>query len=124
MVTSKFECNNVILITKTLIADTISQFRPIDMANFKFKIISKILADRLAHVLPDIISRKQRGFIKGKQIKECICLTSEAIINLFRNKCLRGKYVERFMQIFLWCGDLNNRKLATISCKGVHGRIF
>jgi hypothetical protein len=51
-------------------ADTISQFRPIAMANFKFKIISKILADRLAQILPDIISKQQRGFIKGRKIKD------------------------------------------------------
>jgi len=36
--------NNLVLIPKTLNSDTISQFRPIAMPNFKFKIISKILA--------------------------------------------------------------------------------
>jgi hypothetical protein len=59
------------------------------MANFKFKILSKILADRLAQVLPEIISKEQRGFIKGSQIKECICLTSEAI-NMLHNKSFGG----------------------------------
>jgi len=43
----------------------ISQFRPIAMANFKYKIISKILADKLAQILPDNISKEQIGFMKG-----------------------------------------------------------
>ncbi|MCI11700.1 RNA-directed DNA polymerase (Reverse transcriptase), partial [Trifolium medium] len=59
------------------------------MANFKFKIISKILADRLAQILPNIISKEQRGFIKGRQIRDCICLTSEAI-NMLHKKSFGG----------------------------------
>jgi hypothetical protein len=70
-------------------ANTIAQFRPIDLANFKFKIISKVLADRLAQIMPSIISKEQRGFIKGREIKDCICLTSEAI-NLLHKKSYGG----------------------------------
>ncbi|GAU50883.1 hypothetical protein TSUD_411120 [Trifolium subterraneum] len=61
-----FNSNTVVLIPKVQDADTIGQYRSISMANFKFKIISKILADRLALSLPNIISQEQRGFIKGK----------------------------------------------------------
>jgi len=46
-----------------------NQFRPIAMTNFKFKIISKILADRLAQIMLAFISRDQRGFIHGRNIK-------------------------------------------------------
>jgi hypothetical protein len=84
-----YNSNTVVLIPKVQDADTISQFRPITLANFKFKIISKILADRLASILPSIISCEQRGFIKGRQIKDCICLTSEAI-NMLHNKSFGG----------------------------------
>ena len=59
------------------------------MANFKFKIISKILADRLALTLPYIVYIGQRGFIKGRQINDCICLTTEAI-NMLHNKSFGG----------------------------------
>ncbi|MCH82144.1 RNA-directed DNA polymerase (Reverse transcriptase) [Trifolium medium] len=42
-----FNANNVLsLFQKSSNADTVDQFRPIAMANFKFKVISKILADR------------------------------------------------------------------------------
>ncbi|CAJ2663194.1 unnamed protein product [Trifolium pratense] len=84
-----FNSNTVVLIPKVSDADTIGQFRPIAMANFKFKIISKILADRLALVLPDLISKEQRGFVQGRQIKDCILLTSEAI-NMLHHKSYGG----------------------------------
>jgi hypothetical protein len=65
------------------------QFRPIAMANFKFKIISKVLADRLATIMPNLISKEQRGFVAGRNIRDCICLTSEAI-NLLDKKSFGG----------------------------------
>lgn len=58
-----YNANILILIPKSNNADTIEQFRPIAMAKFKFKVISKIIADRLAQILPTIISKNQKGFI-------------------------------------------------------------
>jgi hypothetical protein len=39
--------------------------------------------------MPAIISTHQRGFIKGRSIKDCICLTSEAI-NVLHKKTFGG----------------------------------
>ena len=77
-----FNANTLILIPKTQNADTVSQYRPIALANFKYKIISKIMADRVATIMPTIISPEQKGFIQGRQIKDCIFLASEAINQL------------------------------------------
>jgi len=74
-----FNANNIVLIPKTNNAASVGDYRPIAIANFKFKIISKIIADRLAKIMSAITSIHQRGFIKGRSIKDCICLTSEAI---------------------------------------------
>ncbi|XP_019423314.1 PREDICTED: uncharacterized protein LOC109332721 [Lupinus angustifolius] len=79
--------NSVVLIPKHPEADRIEDFRPIALANFQFKIITKVLADRLALVAPKIISPQQRGFIKERHIHECICIASEAI-NLLDHKKL------------------------------------
>jgi len=72
--------NFMVLIPKTPNADTMDQFRPIAMADFKFKIISKIIADRLPQVMPKIISEEQRGFIKGRNIKDCVCWCSGSLV--------------------------------------------
>lgn len=62
------------------------------MANFKFKIISKVLADRLAKIMPQIVSTEQRGLIQGSNIKDCICLASEAA-NLLHKKAFGGTWL-------------------------------
>jgi hypothetical protein len=84
-----FNANTLILIPKISNADRIEHYRPIALANFKFKIISKVLADRLAQVMPSIISKEQRGFIHGRNIKDCLCLASEAT-NLLHSKVFGG----------------------------------
>jgi len=84
-----FNANNIVLIPKTNNAASVGDYRPIAIANFKFKIISKIIADRLAKIMPAITSIQQRGFIKGRSIKDCICLTSEAI-NLLNKRSHGG----------------------------------
>lgn len=81
--------NLVVLIPKFPEADTIENYRPIALANFQFKIITKVLADRLATVAPKIISEHQRGFLRNRQISDCICITSEAI-NLLDKKAFGG----------------------------------
>ena len=80
--------NNVVsLIPKTLGANSVKDFRPIVVANFKFKIISKILVDRLAIVVARIISPNQYGFV-GRQIHDCTGIAFEAINML--SKKFRG----------------------------------
>lgn len=64
-------------------------FRPIALANFKFKIIIKVLADGLATVARKIISPNQHGFVQGRKISDCICTASEAI-NLLNKKSFGG----------------------------------
>lgn len=81
--------NLVALIAKHPGAGSIDMYRPIALANYQFKIITKVMADRLANVAPKILSENQRGFIKGRSINDCICITSEAI-NLLDKKVFGG----------------------------------
>lgn len=74
----------VVFIPKILNNDSVNHYRPTAIANFKYKIISKTIVDRLANVFPSIISIEKIWFIKGRQIKECICLTTEAINLLYK----------------------------------------
>ena len=77
------------LIPKIPEVDTITQFRPIAMANFIFKIITRILADRLSPIASRIILPNQFAFLEGRQISDCILLTSECV-NLMENSCVDG----------------------------------
>lgn len=51
-----FNSNIAALIPKHLSVDKIEHFKLIAMANFQFKVITKIMVDRLALIAPKIIS--------------------------------------------------------------------
>ena len=81
--------NVLVLIPKVPGAATMADFRPIALANFQFKIITKILADRLAIICMRIISPQQRGFVQDRHISDCVILASE-MVNLLTKKQFGG----------------------------------
>ncbi|XP_027182270.1 uncharacterized protein LOC113780688 [Coffea eugenioides] len=70
---------SIILIPEMPNPQDFSQFRPISLCNFFNKLLSRILADRVACVLPKIISPQQTGFVKSCNITENFLLVQEVI---------------------------------------------
>ena len=68
--------------------EEVSHFRPISLCNVFYKIISKILVNRLKPIMDSIITPFQNAFIKGRNITDNILLAHE-IIDVVRKK--RGK---------------------------------
>ena len=54
-------------------------FRPIACCNVIYKVVSKIIANRLKRILPRIISANQSAFIKGRLLLENVLLASELV---------------------------------------------
>ncbi|GKA51027.1 RNA-directed DNA polymerase, eukaryota, reverse transcriptase zinc-binding domain protein [Tanacetum coccineum] len=63
-------CNSsfIVLIPKVLNANMVKDFRPISLIGSIYKIIAKILANRLVNVLDDIVNEVQSAFIAERQI--------------------------------------------------------
>ncbi|XP_027081100.2 uncharacterized protein [Coffea arabica] len=70
---------SIVLIPKMSNPQEFSHFRPISLCNFFNKLLSRILADRLAGMLPRIISPQQTGFVKGRNITENFLLAQEVV---------------------------------------------
>ena len=65
-----FNSSFMILLPKVPGANSIDKFRPITLSNFIFKVITKIIADRLSLLAPKLVSPSQFGFIKGRHIED------------------------------------------------------
>lgn len=74
----------LILLPKVLVARRLRDFRPVSLRNFSRKIISKILASRMAKLLPKIIDEEQAGFVQGSMINTHIVIAQELNRDLSR----------------------------------------
>ena len=82
---SALNSTSLILIPKRPGAENIQDFRPISCLNTLYKVISRILADRLKNVLPDLILPNQTCFIKNRLLLENVLLASE-VVNRYHKK--------------------------------------
>ncbi|KAG6466891.1 hypothetical protein ZIOFF_075313 [Zingiber officinale] len=67
----------IVLIPKVDSAQRWRDFRPISLCNVSYKIISKLMAQRMASVLGKVISPAQSGFVPGRLISDNILMAQE-----------------------------------------------
>ena len=48
----------------------LDNWRPLSLLNTEYKVLSKVIANRLANVLPTIINKQQVGFMKNRGLTE------------------------------------------------------
>jgi hypothetical protein len=84
---------DICLIPKVDKPESVSQFRPISLCNVSYKIITKIIVNRLKQIIPQVVSPFQTGFVPGRNITENIVIAQEMLHTMTRMRTRVGFFV-------------------------------
>eukprot|EP00253_Pinus_taeda_P036120 PITA_36120 len=71
--------HNILDVEKAM---TLEKFTPIALCNVVYKIISKVIANRLKPLLPSLVSEEKIGYVEGRQILNNIIQAHEVVHSL------------------------------------------
>ena len=69
----------LILITKKRGAEELKDFRPISLVGSLYKLLAKVLANRLKQAVGKVVSEYQHAFIQNRQIMDAALIANEAV---------------------------------------------
>jgi hypothetical protein len=84
---------DICLIPKIDKPEFVSQFRPISLCNVSYKIITKIIVNRLKRIIPQVVSPFQTGFVPGRNITENIVIAQEMLHSMMKMRNRVGFFV-------------------------------
>ena len=76
----------LVLIPKKGGAEDLTDFRPISLVGSLYKLLAKVLANRLKKVVGKVVSTTQNAFVEGRQILDAALIANEVIDSLLKRK--------------------------------------
>ena len=84
---------HVVLIPKIKNPSKMNDLRPISLYNVSYKLISKVLVNRLKVILPKIIDENQSAFVPGRLITDKVLLSSKVFHYMKHNHAKKRVYM-------------------------------
>ncbi|RVW36959.1 Transposon TX1 uncharacterized 149 kDa protein [Vitis vinifera] len=76
----------LVLIPKKCGAEDLSDFKPISLVGGLYKLLAKVLANRLKKVVGKVVSSTQNAFVEGRQILDAALVANEVIDSVLKRK--------------------------------------
>ena len=101
-----------------------NDYRPIACCNVLYKVVSKVIANRLKRILPRVVTENQSAFIKGRLLMENVLLASELVKDYHKEvispRCVMKIDISKAFDLVQWEFVLRSLEAIGVPARFIH----